>query len=91
MTDRPLFEIRITTSVAGTILRAATERLAAGKRETGRLTVSARLAAGKAEEHIRRAHQRGSAITVTVAGRDAHAVRRLDLYLTSLIVEIEQA
>ncbi|KMO41320.1 hypothetical protein VQ03_12910 [Methylobacterium tarhaniae] len=75
MSDSPLFEIRITTGAAATILRAESESLAAGK----------------AEELIRRAHHRGSDIALTVSGRDVQAVRRIELYLASVIHEVERA
>ncbi|TGD94022.1 hypothetical protein [Methylobacterium nonmethylotrophicum] len=74
MSEPPFFEVRITTGATGTILRAATESLAAGK----------------AEDLIRRAHHRGSDIALTVSGSDARAVRRIELYLASVIHEVEQ-
>ncbi|ACA16077.1 conserved hypothetical protein [Methylobacterium sp. 4-46] len=71
----PSFEIRVTTGSAGAILRAATERAAAAK----------------AEGLIRRAHHRGAAIAVAVAGNDDQAVRRIELYLADVISEVERA
>ncbi|AWN49874.1 hypothetical protein DK419_04805 [Methylobacterium terrae] len=75
MSDSRLFEVRIITGAAGTILRAESE--------SG--------AAGKAEELIRRAHHRGSDIALTVSGRDVQAVHRIELHLASTIHEVERA
>lgn len=75
MSDSPLFEIRITTGAAGTILRAESESRAADK----------------AEELIRRAHRRGGDIALTVSGSDGQAVHRIELYLAGVIHEVERA
>lgn len=52
MTEAPVFEVRITTSETGSILRAHTEREAASKAET----------------LIRRVHARGELVAVSIAG-----------------------
>lgn len=74
MSEPRFFEIRIRTGAAGTILRATTE---------GEV-------AGKAEDLIRRAHHRGGGISLTVSGSDDRAVRRIELYLASVIHEVER-
>jgi hypothetical protein len=69
MTESPTFEVRITTSETGSILRAPTEREAATK----------------AEILIRRVHARGELIAFSIAGPGTAAIGRIKAYLDVLI------
>ncbi|MGH1590232.1 hypothetical protein ACRBEV_20225 [Methylobacterium phyllosphaerae] len=68
----PAFEIRITTSEAGSILRASTEREIATKAET----------------LIRKVHARGELIGFSIAGTSAAGITRLKAYLDDVLIEV---
>jgi hypothetical protein len=70
--DSPIFEVRITTSETGSILRAATEREVAMK----------------AEPLIRRVHARGELIGFSIAGPSAAGIGRLKAYLDDVLIEV---
>jgi hypothetical protein len=70
----PAFEIRITTSETGSILRAPTEREIATKAET----------------LIRRVHARGELIGFSIAGPSAASICRLKTYLDDVLVEMRE-
>ncbi|KAB1072337.1 hypothetical protein [Methylobacterium planeticum] len=72
MTASPTFEIRITTSETGSILRAPTEREIATK----------------AEFLIRRVHARGELVAYSIAGPGTDAIGRIRAYLQDVLVEI---
>ncbi|ACK84908.1 hypothetical protein [Methylorubrum extorquens] len=74
MTKAPLFEIRITTSETGTILRAPTERELATK----------------AEALIRRVHARGELVGFSILGPSATGIGRLKAYLEDILIEVAQ-
>lgn len=70
--DSPIFEIRVTTSDAGSILRALTEREVAVKAET----------------LIRRVHARGELVALSIAGPGTAAVCRIRAYLEDVLTEV---
>jgi hypothetical protein len=72
MGESPIFEIRITTSETGSILRAATEREVATK----------------AEILIRKVHARGELMGITILGPSAAGTGRLKAYLEDVLVEV---
>lgn len=74
MTELPAFEVRITTSETGSILRAPTEREIATK----------------AELLIRRVHARGELVAYSIAGPGTAAIGRIRAYLEDVLVEIAQ-
>jgi hypothetical protein len=71
-TESPYFEIRITTSQTGSILRAPTEREVATKAET----------------LIRRVHARGELTAVTIAGPGTAAISRIKIYIEDVLAEV---
>ncbi|AWN44738.1 hypothetical protein [Methylobacterium durans] len=72
MRESPIFEIRITTSETGSILRAPTEREVATKAET----------------LIRRVHARGELIGFSVLGPSAASIGRIKSYLEDILIEV---
>ncbi len=70
--ESPIFEIRVTTSDTGSILRAPTEREVAIKAET----------------LIRRVHARGELVAFSIAGPGTAAVCRIRAYLEDVLVEV---
>ena len=74
MTESPTFEVRITTTETGSILRAPTEREAATK----------------AEILIRRVHARGELIAFSIAGPGTAAIGRIKAYLEDVLTEVAQ-
>ncbi|MDR7040601.1 hypothetical protein J2X36_005384 [Methylobacterium sp. BE186] len=74
MTETPAFEIRITTSETGSILRAPTEREVATKAET----------------LIRRVHARGELVGFSILGPSAAGIGRLKAYLEDMLIEVAQ-
>lgn len=74
MGESPIFEIRITTSETGSILRAPTEREVAMK----------------AEPLIRRVHARGELIEFSIMGPSAAGTDRLKVYLEDILIEVTQ-
>ena len=72
MSESPIFEVRITTSETGSILRAPTEREIATKAET----------------LIRRVHARGELIGFSIMGPSAAGIGRLKAYLEDVLIEV---
>lgn len=72
MSEPPVFEIRITTSETGSILRAPTEREVAAKAET----------------LIRRVHARGELVAFSIMGPSAAGIGRLKAYLEGVLIEV---
>ncbi|MER2267945.1 hypothetical protein [Methylobacterium oxalidis] len=72
MSESPVFEIRITTSETGSILRAPTEREVATKAET----------------LIRRVHARGELVAFSIMGPSAAGIGRLKVYLEDVLIEV---
>ncbi|ABY28470.1 MULTISPECIES: hypothetical protein [Methylorubrum] len=74
MIEKPGFEIRITTTETGSILRAQTEREVATK----------------AESLIRRVHARGELIGFSIMGPSATEIGRIKAYLEDVLIEVAQ-
>lgn len=74
MNDAPVFEIRITTSETGSILRAPSEREVAAKAET----------------LLRRVHARGELIGFSIIGPSAAGIGRLKAYLEDVLIEVSR-
>ncbi len=70
--ESPIFEIRVTTTETGSILRAPTEREMATKAET----------------LIRKVHARGELIAFSIVGPGTAAVGRIKAYLEDVLVEV---
>ena len=74
MTETRIFEIRITTSQTGSILRAPTEREMAAKAET----------------LLRRVHARGELVGFSIVGPSASGIGRLKAYLEDVLIEVSR-
>ena len=74
MIEKPGFEIRITTTETGSILRAQTEREVATK----------------AESLIRRVHARGELIGFSIVGPTTTEIGRIKAYLEDVLIEVAQ-
>lgn len=74
MTETRIFEIRITTSQTGSILRAPTEREMAAKAET----------------RLRRVHARGELVGFSIVGPSASGIGRLKAYLEDVLIEVSR-
>ena len=72
MSESSVFEVRITTSETGSILRGPTEREVATKAET----------------LIRRVHARGELIGFSIMGPSAAGIGRLRAYLEDVLMEV---
>ena len=74
MTETRIFEICITTSQTGSILRAPTEREMAAKAET----------------RLRRVHARGELVGFSIVGPSASGIGRLKAYLEDVLIEVSR-